>query len=346
MGMGWQAHRAGLVNFIVRTRGESARAPRLTVRPLRGGLCSTVLLVSARWSAARGTEQRFSFVVKLLEGGAAREVDIYRMLAGSGAAGLCPKLLDVERLGCDRVLLYLERISPIRRWPWRDTEHAGQVLDRAARLHGSISPSSALASGARTALVHEAELRASAEETLEFAAGLPRQEPFTAVLRCLPALRRIVSALPALRRQLLDFGPPGRAIIHGDLHPGNVLVRARGGQAPVLLDWGRARVGSPLEDVCSWLQSLGCWEPEVGRRHDTLLARYLAARGLPGELRRALRDAYWLAGASNALAGALRYQLCRTRDAVGRQRATAARCAGEWMRIIRRADACWSSGAE
>src|SRR5919108_667753 len=82
------------------------------------------------------------------------------------------------------------------------------------------------------------------------------------------------------------------------------VIRGRGpGSRAVLLDWARARRGSPLEDVSSWLQSLGYWELEARRRHDTLLRRYLKARAFAGELSRAVRDAYWLAAACNVLAG-------------------------------------------
>ena len=111
----------------------------------------------------------------------------------------------------------------------------------------------------------------------------------------------------------------------------------------MLLDWGRARLGSPLEDVSSWLQSLGYWEPAAKRRHDTLLAGYLAARGLAARADRELRDAYWLAGASNALSGALLVHLRTSRDAPpgSRQRAAADQAAADALRVIRRAAACW-----
>jgi hypothetical protein len=117
----------------------------------------------------------------------------------------------------------------------------------------------------------------------------------------------------------------------------------------VLLDWGRARIGAPLEDVSSWLQSLGFWEPEARRRHDTLLRRYLTCRGGPDRLDRGLRDAYWLAGACNALAGALRYQVAvadgwrrpAARARAVAARAVAARAARDALRVVRRADACW-----
>ena len=129
------------------------------------------------------------------------------------------------------------------------------------------------------------------------------------------------------------------------MHPGNVVLRRQdGGTDPVLLDWGRARIGSPLEDVSCWLQSLGTWEPEARRRHDTLLAGYLAARGLAPRLDADLRAGYWLAGASNALSGALVYHLSVLLDArlPSATRASAAYSAREWVRVLRRADAFWS----
>lgn len=96
-------------------------------------------------------------------------------------------------------------------------------------------------------------------------------------------------------------------MINGDVHPGNVLVRSdRHGMRSVLLDWSRCRIGSPLEDVASWLQSLGCWEPAVRQRHDTLLRAYLAHRLCPA-LTPDRRTGYWLAAACNGLAGAIRY---------------------------------------
>jgi aminoglycoside phosphotransferase (APT) family kinase protein len=137
----------------------------------------------------------------------------------------------------------------------------------------------------------------------------------------------------------------GSAVIHGDAHPGNVVLQGvPGGPRAVLLDWGRARLGSPLEDVSSWLQSLGLWEPEARRRHDTLLRRYLTGRGLPDRLDRPLRDAYWLAGACNVLAGALRYHLAIAGgwgNPGPRTRAESVRAARDCLRVVRRADACW-----
>jgi aminoglycoside phosphotransferase (APT) family kinase protein len=192
---------------------------------------------------------------------------------------------------------------------------------------------------------YEAELAASARATLDLYAQVVRSADLAPLRPVGPALRRTVAVLPEMRRQLTVGGPLAVAVLHGDAHSGNAVIHTIGGhEQAVLLDWGRARLGSPLEDVSSWLQSLGFWEPVARQRHDTLLRRYLAARGLSTVLSRGLRDAYWLAAASNTLAGALRYHLAVAAGwtaAPSRARAEAVRAARDYLRVIRRADAIW-----
>jgi hypothetical protein len=78
-----------------------------------------------------------------------------------------------------------------------------------------------------------------------------------------------------------------------------------------------------------------------------LLRRYLLARGLPDHLGWEVRDAYWLAAASNVLSGALRYHLA-VMDGWGQPsaagRAQSSRAIKDCLRVIRRADAYWRSG--
>ena len=155
------------------------------------------------------------------------------------------------------------------------------------------------------------------------------------------AIRHLLPSFSRLRSDLLRARPLQGTVLHGDVHPGNVLIRRGGGtERAVLIDWGRARFGSPLEDVSSWLQSLGFWEPEAKRRHDTLLGGYLSARGYAGTLSSELRARYWLAAASNGLAGALRYHLWAAQQARTRQaQRAAANAARDWVRVLRRAHA-------
>ena len=335
---------AALSAFVGRHWG-SVTEPRIETRALRGGLESpAVLAVEARFRDQRDRLRRETFVVKLLSGGPAREAGIYERLVTRRAADFAPALLGIERLDAGRCLLVLERIRPVRRWPWRDTAAARDLIVGLARLHASAPLDEAAAS--LPTWDYEGELQARSATAVEILEGLPRDGGFAPLRRSLSSLRRVAGQLPEMRRQLLDLPGLGRAVLHGDVHPGNAMMRRQSARdVPVLLDWGRARTGSPLEDVASWLQSLGFWEPEAQRRHDTLLGAYLEARGLPFRADRELRDAYWIAAASNVLAGALLIHLWTARDrpAGSPAREKAVQAARDALRIIRRADACWLS---
>lgn len=328
-----------LVEFLTRYCGE-LRELRLEVRALRGGLeAAGVAEVTARFSDVRGRPRTFGFVVKLLEGAPLREAAVYQHVVSPLRARIAPALLGITHQRPESCLLFLERVRPARRWPWRDEVAAQRLLERLAQLHATAAPVRALE--ALSGWDYEGELAERTRLAAELLEAMPREEDLLRLRRGLGSVRRLGEVLPELRRQLLAFDPLGTAVIHGDAHPGNALVRS--GERPVLLDWGRTRRGSPLEDVSSWLQSLGYWEPAARRRHDTLLAGYLAARGLAARAGRELRDAYWLAGASNTLSGALLVHLWTARGALpgSRQRAAGVKAAEDALRIIRRADACW-----
>jgi aminoglycoside phosphotransferase (APT) family kinase protein len=183
-------------------------------------------------------------------------------------------------------------------------------------------------------------LAGSAVTTVQILYGIARAPDFARFRRVVPAARRLASNLARMRRNLLDA--ERLAVLHGDAHPGNVVFRRM--REPVLLDWARARMGSPLEDVSNWLQSLGFWEPAARRRHDRLLSRYLRARGRPANLGRSFRELYWLARASNAFAGAMTYHLCRASNPAMSEevRRESYWAAWDWGRSIMRADACWT----
>jgi Ser/Thr protein kinase RdoA (MazF antagonist) len=256
---------------------------------------------------------------------------------------MAPRLLASHELATDNAVLYLELLRPTKAWPWGTLGTARAVLEHAARLH-TLEPDS----GALEVLSdwdYESELRSNAALTLERLEQAVRRPEFRGLTPSVPPVRRLLRSLPQIRRDLLGFSLLRRAPIHGDLHSANAVVRRRNCRdEPVLIDWGRARIGSPLEDISSWLHSLAEWEPEVRRRHDTLFVSYLTARGMEGRLRSDLRAAYWLAGASNALSGGLLHHLTQMLDqrATSRRRLRAAYSAREWIRVLRRADAFWS----
>lgn len=78
----------------------------------------------------------------------------------------------------------------------------------------------------------------------------------------------------------LDALPHGDALLHGDLHPGNIVYAADG---PVVVDWVNAGYGPPIADVARSLVLFG-WEmpgPDVYRLfQETYLAEYAAVTGI------------------------------------------------------------------
>jgi len=328
--------------IIEQLHGERPRSPRIEVRPLRGGLeSSAVLQVTMEFQDRLGRRRTSKIVAKRLDGAGAREAAIYQRLVSDHARDLAPRLLAVDHPGDRPSFLYLEHVRPVRNWPWRNVEAAEGLIHGLARFH------SATAAAHAAALLppwdYEAELKRSGEAVLELL-GRCRHSDFAPLARFLPPVGRLALALPAMRRELLAFTPFGNAAIHGDVHPGNVLVRRRAGaEKAILIDWGRARRGSPLEDVSSWLQSLAYWEPQARRRHDSLLAAYFSDRG--ARLSTDMRAAYWLSAASNVFSGALEYYLRLVVDpasGVALHRRAAAHSACDLLRILRRAAAVWS----
>jgi Ser/Thr protein kinase RdoA (MazF antagonist) len=275
-------------------------------------------------------------VAKHLVGPAAREALVYERLVMRHVPVLGPPVLAIVPARND-VVVFMEAVRRRCGWPWREVSTAARVLEAVAQLHASESAVQDV-----PAWDYEAELELRAAETLDAVERARRSAIAPLVSGALTPLLRLIGEQREWRRTLVA-GPLAPCAIHGDLHTGNVVI---GGEAPgvTLLDWARARIGSPLEDVCSWLQSLAFWEPEVRRRHDTLLNAYLCARGVEGPASRAMRFSYWLAGASNALSGALAFHLngAMSTDASARQRARSIDAARDWLRIVRRADACWS----
>jgi Ser/Thr protein kinase RdoA (MazF antagonist) len=279
--------------------------------------------------------------VKRVHSALHREWVVSRTLEAHGAEAIAPRLLDVTQVGTT-VLLFLEWVRPVCAWPWRDVNVAGQVLVRLARLH-QWPWKAGTAEGLQWGYDHA--LHQSGQATLETLQQVVREQGAAQWQAAVPMTRRLVAALPEIRGVLLAAAPHA-VWIHGDMHPGNVILRrGAAGVEPVLLDWAPARPGSALEDVSAWVQSLGHWEPQARRLHDTLVRTYLVARGLEPMLPRDFRRLYWVAGACNALAGALQYHLMTFAQArTPTQQVKARTLVQQWLRVIRRADASWRAG--
>jgi aminoglycoside phosphotransferase (APT) family kinase protein len=338
--------RNGLTNAIDQLLQRIANGPardiQIESKPLRGGSeASGVTLMTVRYRNPSHRQQMIRLVAKQLTGRPAREAMVYQHLVAAHARDLAPRLLAVERTGPEDVLLLIEAVRRTSSWPWRSLKAGEELLARLAEFHAATEEAMALV----PEWDYETELLSVAEHTRTTLEQCRNDPDLSVMARGLPPLSRIVRALPALRGQLLSERPFGSRPIHGDLHPGNVLVGRRNGRdRAILIDWGRARVASPLEDVSSWLQSVSYWEPEGRRRHDTLLAAYLSMLGIDRRLTNSVRAAYWMAAVSNALSGALLYHLCIARDSRQSysQRTAATRAARDALRVVRRADAWWS----
>lgn len=57
---------------------------------------------------------------------------------------------------------------------------------------------------------------------------------------------RISAEERSTARRLAESQPKGAALLHGDLHPGNVLMTSDG---PVVIDWFDASIGHPIADI-------------------------------------------------------------------------------------------------
>lgn len=306
-----------------------AEPERLDIVPLSGGLESAVALVRIRFA---GNKVR-SVVVKRLDGIHRREAAIHALLGSVDAAPLC--LGSVE--SATATYLVLEYVRPQTRWPWRRVDNTRLAMRQLAQIHSIEVPASDF-----PGWDYDRELLEGARLTLRTAQEHVSRLPEISLRSNLRSLSRFAERMPAIRKQLGE--PFGKSLIHGDAHPGNAILRIRGGRPQtIFIDWARSRIASPLEDVSSWLQTLRYWEPSAARRHDTLLRDYLEARGDGMAMTRDLRDAYWSAAGSNVMAGALRFQILRASESRGRERVKALEQASEWLRVIRRADACTSS---
>ena len=301
---------------------QAAADATLSARVLRGGLTADLTCVSARRPGA-APEQ---FVIKRV-GTDELESAAYAALTRSGISDLAPRLLGTTDADGQTFLL-LEYVSRWKTWPWREEPYARMVIEALARLHASRIEWTADPR-------YDAHLVTSAAYTIDLlhsaaqAFGDPR---LSGGIR--PA-KALAAGLPAGRAQLLS----APVFLHGDVHPGNVVISSeRGARRAVLLDWGRARLGSPFEDVASWLQCLRYFEPSAARLHDRLLLHYVRLAGLGDRITAAHRRDYWVAAGSNALAGALGVHLSSAlaaRTPTSRARAMAA--ATDWIRIVRRA---------
>jgi uncharacterized protein (TIGR02172 family) len=180
------------------------------------------------------------------------------------AAGLpAPAAVEIVTIG-DRHGIIFERmrgpslVTQVETRPWTLFGAARQLAELHARLHAISAPADLPS--------QRGEIEAVIESAVDFS----------------PAEKETA------RRHLASF-PAEDSVCHGDFHPGNILLTARG---PVIIDWSRGTRGYGLADV-AWTSVLfesavpppgTSWRIRIllklARRllHATYLKRYLELR--------------------------------------------------------------------
>lgn len=185
--------------------------PQPTDAPLGRGLTSAVYA----YGAGRALKL---FHPKTVRERVEREFSVARAIHAAGAPA--PAVFDVlERDG--RVAIVMERVTGV------------SLLQRVQRR-----PWSLFAAVRELAACHVAIHR------LRAPASLPTHRE--AIADRLAAASTLTDQERRQAREWLAELPDGDALCHGDFHPENVLLTARG---PVVLDWSRASRGLPASDA-------------------------------------------------------------------------------------------------
>jgi uncharacterized protein (TIGR02172 family) len=147
-----------------------------------------------------------------------REYTIARAIHAAGHT--VPAVRDVIQIRGRHGIIF-ERVpgrslvQQVERQPWKLFVAARQLAEWHVRLHDCAAP------------VELPAQRDQIAQWIEAAAGCSDDDKETA------------------RRHLAQL-PPGDRLCHGDFHPANVLLSARG---PVIIDWSTGTRGHPLADV-------------------------------------------------------------------------------------------------
>jgi uncharacterized protein (TIGR02172 family) len=137
--------------------------------------------------------------------------------------------------------------------PWKLFSAARQLAELHARLHAVTAPP---------------QLPTQREQL----------EGWIDTARDLPLARK-----EELRRASAEL-PEGNALCHGDFHPANILLSARG---PIIIDWSSATRGHAMGDVARTVHLFEHADlPEESPRHILLLFKWARASLLRGYLKR------------------------------------------------------------
>lgn len=145
------------------------------------------------------------------------EAHVARVIAEAGiptpAAGQVVEIDGRRGIVYERVV-GISMLDDMRKRPWLLLRHARSLADLQAQFHRLTVPG-----------LH------AGRDSLRHSIGRTPHLP---------------EAQRAQVLNVLETLPDGQTLCHGDFHPGNVLISARG---PVVIDWMTASLGSPWADV-------------------------------------------------------------------------------------------------
>ncbi len=332
---------AGILGAIEQATGTAPKELLVSAVPIEGGLeAERVWRLDAEFRGERGRTWTLPLVAKELVGASRREAQAYTAVLANNPEHCFPKLFHVEQQA-NRTVLYLEFVEGKSAVPFQPIASTRAVVERLARFHAGGARAHSQPFNSVHDLDREADLQRCAQDTVHRLGPCLDQLGLGGLRPRVPAVAALVDELPAIRRELLDLSELEPAVLHGDLHLGNVLFR-RSPPEPVLVDWSFMHGGSPLEDLFRWVQSVGYVRRDTVRQRDAMLRAYLAARGLESRLSSTIYGAYWLAGACTALGGALMYDLGRAARLHGSARSAALLAAMSEIDAITHAKAFWA----
>ncbi|WP_170321377.1 phosphotransferase [Acrocarpospora pleiomorpha] len=228
-----------LLEWAARMTG-CGRVERCTVRPLSGGSVSgSVELITLHMVGA---------------GSATREVQMVRKRAFPHEVAGLAAAQEIRRNAT--AIPELIASGDDHDGPWliipftsgtllsdQDAPPPGSLFDSLARLHGHFRGAANVPAGLPRVdarwwrqLCHEWVL-----PQLDRHGG---RHPSATITRA-SALVSLIAAHPVVPRTLAQLSP---TLLHGDVHPGNVLVN---GQEAWLIDWGSSRIGPAMLDLAN-----------------------------------------------------------------------------------------------
>ena len=224
------------LRFLSNRWPQHAENVTVNVSPISGGLESVVARVSVESLAPTRTPIPPRFIVKELRGEQCREAQIYRALWQCRRRPPAARVFG-RTMQASSCFLYLEDIVGESSWPWRDTNVSTSVCHALARVHRMWMRPPRIAA----LWDYEQDLARSAMATLAVA-GRARDAGGSRAWKRLSDLERVVAGLTRMRTALMESGV---TFIHGDVHPGNVIVTGSGhARRIVFIDWARARLAS------------------------------------------------------------------------------------------------------